>query len=164
MVKPYSSLKAVWQCNECPAGQPHVWSTSVAHRTRATKCPYCSNTLVCLHNSLATVAPDVAKYWNHSKNERSPQQVLAGSNLRAEWKCPACNWEWQAPTSNRTRASSGCPKCSARKQNRQSQPTFADARPPEFAEWDFERNEAEGFYPDKITLGSSKKVHWICSC
>ena len=52
--------------------------------------------MVCLHNSLATVAPDVAQYWNHSKNEKAPQQVLAGSRLRSEWKCPTCEWEWQA--------------------------------------------------------------------
>ena len=26
------------------------------------------------------------------------------------------------------------------------------------------RNEAEGFYPHKVTLGSNKQVHWICSC
>ena len=29
---------------------------------------------------------------------------------------------------------------------------------------DYERNDAKGFYPDKVTLGSHKPVHWICSC
>ncbi|KAL3154990.1 hypothetical protein ABBQ38_011515 [Trebouxia sp. C0009 RCD-2024] len=45
-----------------------------------------------------------------------------------------------------------------------SQPTFAEAQPAELAEWDHERNEAEGFYPHRLTLGSHKLVHWICSC
>ncbi|KAL3144791.1 hypothetical protein ABBQ38_001903 [Trebouxia sp. C0009 RCD-2024] len=82
MVKPGSGVKAVWQCNKCPAGQPHVWTASVSNRTRGTRCPYCSNKRVCLHNSLATVAPDVAQYWNYSKNEQAPEQVLSGSRFQ----------------------------------------------------------------------------------
>ena len=90
-VKPQSNLKAVWQCDKCPAGQPHIWTAMVQKRTRGTQCPHCTNKHVCLHNTLATIAPDVAQYWNHSKNEKVPEQVLAGSSFRAEWKCPACN-------------------------------------------------------------------------
>ncbi|KAL3154721.1 hypothetical protein ABBQ38_011269 [Trebouxia sp. C0009 RCD-2024] len=60
-VKPQSMIKAVWNCMKCPAQQPHVWTAGVYNRTRGTRCPYCSNRLVCLHNSLATVAPDVAQ-------------------------------------------------------------------------------------------------------
>ena len=134
-VKPHGNMHAVWQCNKCPAGQLHVWTAKVSSRRQGTKCPYCSNRLVCLHNSLAIVAPDVAQSWNHSKNKRSPQQVLAGSNLRAEWKCPSCYWEWPAPPSNRTRYRSGCPKCSQAARSPQSQPTFAKAWPPEFDAW-----------------------------
>ncbi|KAL3144683.1 hypothetical protein ABBQ38_001810 [Trebouxia sp. C0009 RCD-2024] len=163
-VKPCSGIRAVWSCNKCPAGQPHVWTTSVANRTRGTKCPYCVNTRVCLHNSLATVSPDVAWYWDHSKNAEAPEQVLAGSNSRAEWKCPACKYEWAAPVGQRVRTGAGCPKCSHASRVMHSQPTFAKAQPAELAEWDHERNEAEGFYPHLVTLGSVKQVHWICSC
>ena len=84
-------LRAVWHCDKCPAGQPHIWTARVTDRTRVgSQCPYCSNKKVCLHNSLATIAPDVAQYWNHRKNKKAPQQVLAGSNFRYEWKCPDC--------------------------------------------------------------------------
>ncbi|KAL3144790.1 hypothetical protein ABBQ38_001902 [Trebouxia sp. C0009 RCD-2024] len=48
--------------------------------------------------------------------------------------------------------------------NQKPQPTFAEAQPAELPQWDHERNEAEGFYPHNITLGSQKPVHWICSC
>ncbi|KAL3150119.1 hypothetical protein ABBQ38_013457 [Trebouxia sp. C0009 RCD-2024] len=163
-VKPHSSIKAVWQCNKCPAGQPHVWTASVHGRTAGAQCPYCSNRRVCLHNSLATVAPEATRYWNHAKNEIAPEQVLAGSNLRAEWQCPVCQREWQAIIQKRVRRRSGCPTCSAKDSIRQSQPTFAAAQPPELAQWDHERNDAEGFFPHKVTLGSGKQVHWICSC
>ncbi|KAL3144813.1 hypothetical protein ABBQ38_001922 [Trebouxia sp. C0009 RCD-2024] len=112
-VTPYSRIEAVWQCDKCPAGQPHVWTACIQARTRGTKCPFCSKR-VCLHNSLATIAPDVACYWNYSKNETVPEQLLAGSHYRAEWKCPACKHEWKAPVARRTRVRSGCPKCSVR--------------------------------------------------
>ncbi|KAL3143827.1 hypothetical protein ABBQ32_003653 [Trebouxia sp. C0010 RCD-2024] len=42
-VSPSSAISAVWKCNKCPAGQPHVWKARVNNRTRGTKCPYCSN-------------------------------------------------------------------------------------------------------------------------
>ena len=95
-IMPMSSKRAVLKCKKCPAGQPHVWSAVIKSRTRGSECPYCLNRDVCLHNSLATVAPQVAKYWNRSKNARAPHQVLGGSGARAEWKCPDCKWEWQA--------------------------------------------------------------------
>ena len=163
-VKPQSKLKVVWQCDKCPAGQPHIWTAIVQLRTRGTQCPYCRNRRVCLHNSLATVAPDATQYWNYSKNEKVPEEVLAGSGAKAEWKCPACNLTWRARISTRTRNRSGCPRCSRANQVKQSQPTFFEAQPACLAEWDYERNEAEEFYPANITLGSHKQVHWVCSC
>ena len=162
-VKPHSQVKAVWLCSKCPAGQPHVWTTVVASRTRGAQRPYCSNKRVCLYNSLATIAPDVAHYWNHSKNQKAPDKVLAGSNFRAEWKCPSCQLEWQAPVARRVKKSSGCPRCRRALKVNQRWPTFSEAQVPELDEWDFERNDTEGFYPHKTTLGSSKQVHWICS-
>ena len=162
-VKPRSNIKAVWTCDKCPTGQPHVWSASVNDRTGGTRCPYCSNRRLCLHNCLATIAPGVAHYWDLTKNEKSAEQVLAGSSTRAAWKCPACKHEWKARIAQRVLSNSGCAKCSSAARTLQPQPTFAEAQPAELAEWDHERNEAEGLYPHEVTLGSGKKVHWICS-
>ncbi|KAL3140082.1 hypothetical protein ABBQ38_004362 [Trebouxia sp. C0009 RCD-2024] len=39
---------------------------------------------------------------------------------------------------------------------RKAQPTFAEAQPAELAQCDSERNEADGLYPHKVTLGSTK--------
>ena len=164
-IKPNSRIRAVWRCNKCPAGQPHIWTAYVYSRIRGTHCPYCSNRMICLHNTLATIAPDVAHYWNYSNNKTTPQQVVAYSHYRAEWQCPICKWEWQAPIFSRTHARAGCPRCSACKHHKNRQlPTFAAAQPACLAEWDYERNDEVGFYPDVVTLGSNKQVHWICSC
>ena len=163
-VKPRSTIKAVWQCNKCPVEQPHIWTASVQSRTRGSQCPYCLNRLLCSHNSLAKVAPEVAEYWNLNKNAKTPEQVLASSSCRAEWECPICGWEWQARIGDRVRAKAGCPKCSHVLRVTHSQPTLAEAQPACLAEWDFERNDAQGIYPCDITLGSGKQVDWICSC
>ena len=152
-VKLQSSFKAVWECNKCPAGQLHIWTAIVSSRCRGSKCPYCSNRLACLHNSLATIAPDQVQYWNRSKNEATPEQVLAGSQLRAEWRCPTCKWEWQARIAARMRRRAGCPKCLM---NRRTHPTFAEAQPAALAEWDYRRNDAKDIFPDNTSLGSGK--------
>ena len=164
-VGPYSGTQAVWQCDKCPAGQPHIWTTTVKSRTHGTQCPFCNGNRVCLHNSLATIAPATARYWNYSKNDKPPEEVLAGCRYRAEWKCPACKHEWQARVDSRTSKwllMSGCPACSTRTPKK-SHPTCAEAMPPEMAEWDYERNDTEGIFSHKVTLGSCKQVHWICS-
>ncbi|KAA6421208.1 MAG: hypothetical protein FRX49_08907 [Trebouxia sp. A1-2] len=81
-VKPGSGRRVTWSCPNCPAGCPHIWKTRRA---------------VCQHNSLAIQAPRQTQCWDQDKNAKTPEQTLAGSNLRAEWKCPICSHEWQAP-------------------------------------------------------------------
>lgn len=43
------------------------------------------------------------------------------------------------------------------------QVSVAESQPACLAEWDFDRNDEGGFYPEVVTLGSGKLVHWICS-
>lgn len=53
----------------------------------------------------------------------------------------------------------GNPKCRQKSNSHWLQPTSAEAQPAELTEWDYERNDAEGIYPENITLGSGKQVH-----
>ncbi len=163
-VKPGSGLKVMWSCPNCPAGCPHVWKTRVSSRTSGTKCPYCQGKTVCQHSSLATKAPRQTQYWNHDKNAKTPEQTLAGSNLRAEWKCPTCSHEWQARVAQRVQKDSGCPQCSKIfcVGNRNKQPTFEAVQHPLLLEWDYERNPKDAISPHNTTLGSEKLVHWVC--
>ena len=159
-----SDRKVLWSCPNCPAGCPHIWMTNVRDRSRGTKCPYCQGNLVCQHNSLATKAARQTRYWNHDKNPKTPEQTIAGSGLRAEWKCPACSHEWQAQVASRVLYDAGCPQCSRSDSigNRSTQPTFEAAQHPLLLEWDTERNSKSGIYPQTTTLGSQKLVHWVC--
>ncbi|KAA6421196.1 MAG: hypothetical protein FRX49_08895 [Trebouxia sp. A1-2] len=161
-VKPGSGRRVMWSCPNCPAGCPHIWKTSVSKRTRGTKCPYCQGQSVCQHSSLATKAPRQAKFWNHDKNAKTPEQTLAGTNLRAEWKCPNCSHEWQAPVARRVQNDCGCPRCSSKLKRITKQPTFEEAKHQLLLEWDYERNAADDFHPSNTTLGSQKLVHWVC--
>ncbi|DBA82294.1 TPA: hypothetical protein ACH3X2_000560 [Trebouxia sp. C0005] len=163
-VKPGSGRRVMWSCPNCPAGCPHIWKTSVVDRTRGTKCPYCQGHSVCQHSSLATKAPRQTSYWNDDKNPKTPEQTLAGSQFRAEWKCPICKYEWQAPVAPRVHNNSGCPRCSRIYSvgNSHKQPTFEAAQHPLLLEWDYERNTQDSIHPENITLGSKKLVHWVC--
>lgn len=163
VVKPQSGFRAKWECQHCPAGKPHIFYTSVQNRTRGTKCPYCHGKRVCVHNSLATISPMVATFWNDDKNDSTPEQTLVGGTHRAEWRCPDCKFEWQASVEKRVKYNSGCPKCSqACKQPPQMQPTFEAAQHRLLTEWDYELNARDGIHPHNTTLHSGKLVNWIC--
>ena len=161
-VKPQSHRKVLWSCLDCPAGCPHIWTTTVASRTRGKNCPYCQGSKVCKHNSLATKAPKVARYWDHSKNANTPEQTLAGSAFRADWRCPDCAHEWQARIYSRVLNDSGCPRCIIGNMASSKQPTFEAEQHSLLLEWDHERNAPDGFYPHNTTLKSHKLVHWVC--
>lgn len=164
-VTPQSNKRVLWVCRDCPAGCLHIWRTAVHHRSEGSKCPFCKGRRVCKHNSLATKAPEVARYWNHDKNANSPEETLAGSNARAEWKCPDCECEWQAPIKGRVRGQSGCPQCYVmHRKEPEKQPTFEASQHPLLLEWDYELNGKQGLHPHNISLGSSKYVHWVCCC
>jgi len=162
--KPHSNKKVFWSCPNCPAGCPHIWQATVSSRTGGAKCPYCEGKSVCQHSSLATKAPRQTLYWNRDKNVKTPEQTLAGTNLRAEWKCPACSHEWQGQVAGRVRDDRGCPQCNKISciGNKNKKPTFEAAQHQLLLEWDYERNAADGIHPYKTTLGSGKLVHWVC--
>ena len=158
-----NSLRVWWTCDQCPCGLPHEWLASVDSRQGMDcQCPFCANRKLCHHNSLLTLAPSVASYWDPAKNGMTPDQVLAGSTTRRHWLCPTCKYTWQASVQKRTQNSSGCPKCSNRSKGYTKQPTLTASNHPVMLEFDHSRNQEAGLDPDKITLGSNRKVQWLC--
>ncbi len=127
------------------------------------QCPFCTNNTLCQHNSLLTVAPAVAAYWDTAKNGLTADQVIAGSSTRRHWLCPKCGHSWQVKVCRKVDAQSGCPKCSNLTKPWNRQPRLTQSQHPAMLEFDFERNRRAGLDPDKITAGSHKKVHWICN-
>ncbi len=155
-------LKKNGGCRNCPKGHSHIFFSPISSRTRGTKCPYCRGRRVCAHNCLATISPSVAKFWDHDKNAKTPEEILAGSHVRATWRCPDCSYQWQAPVQVRVSNNSGCPQCSLGHRAKVSQLTFEAAKHHLLDEWDYEQNAKAGIFPHNTTLGSNKRVHWIC--
>ena len=68
-MKSGSQLRVWWTCDQCPCGLPHEWLATVLDRQGMdNQCPFCVNRKLCHHNSLLTVAPSVASYWDTAKN------------------------------------------------------------------------------------------------
>ena len=139
------------------------------HRTLNEGCPFCSGRRVCHHNSLATKAPNVAASWDSSANEGTPRDVTANSHFKKQWHCPVCSHRWLARINDRTGnhrtgQKTGCPECYnlRRAWPKVRHPTLAECNHPLLKEWDNEANAKEGLFPDKLTLGSHKRVHWLC--
>ena len=110
VVRPHSSCRVSWLCDQCPEGRLHKWEASVTSRTHYTDCPYCAGNKVCPHNSLAQQAVHVVKDWDSEKNSKSPHDYSLGSSYRAHWKCQHGH-EWQAIIKSRVKQGNGCPVC-----------------------------------------------------
>ena len=131
-------------------------------RSSGAGCPQCSNRKLCKHNSLATVAPKVAKLWDVTRNGCAADNVLAHSHKRSHWQCPECGHTWVATPNSRVSNNSGCPKCNQATKHKRH-PTFAECQHTLLAQWHHQQNAVEGLFPDKIRLQSNKKVHWLCN-
>ena len=119
-------------------------------------------------NSLATVAPDVAKSWCYEENTGTPQDYTSRSNHKAICNCTECGNQWSTTIVQRVAKGTGCHKCFSKRAghrkdgSRRKHPTFAECNHPLLSEWDHDRNAVQGLIPEDITLGSHKPVHWVC--
>lgn len=103
-----------------------------------------------VNNSLAVTHPDLAVQavgWN-------PNSVTKGSSKKLEWKCSSGHI-YKALVKARVSQNSGCPYCAGRK----VLAGFNDLSTthPNIA------NEAHGWDPTTISLGSHKNLEWKCS-
>ena len=142
----------------------------MASRTSGTGCPQCSGRKVCKHNSLATKAPSVADEWDYKANDGTPDSVLAQNNQPVGWHCDACGHKWsQTPNRRVGKQKRGCPMCAEhiRTKKQIKHPIFAECQDPRgralLAEWDHERNAAQGNFPQNTRLQSHKQIFWLCA-
>lgn len=103
-----STVRLQFQCEH-----GHTWDTSLRDRVRKNSgCPVCSKrTTVTGINDLATLFPDIAAEW-HPDNLVSVNEVSAGSNTKAQWRCSGCGHEWATQPNYRCYQGYGCPNCS----------------------------------------------------
>ena len=111
-----SNKKVWWMCTKCG----YEWETSIAHRSRGRGCPECGKKKMInkrlerqidRDGSLKENNLELSKEWNYGKNNKlKPENVTPNSNKKVWWKCPKCNYEWEAVISSRNHGA-GCPKC-----------------------------------------------------
>ena len=163
ILAPMTSKKAWWSSGLCKTGVPHKWQATMKNRTKGTGCPYQSGKATCPCNDLAHNHPEVAAEWDWEANAGCmPETVTAGSAIKAAWRCGLCGYSWTAAVFDRTHKGTGCPQCAHKARRIQTrQPSISDGAPDLLAEWDWAANTCLGWRPDRVTLGSGKKVHWI---
>lgn len=108
--------------------------------------------------------PNLLAEWDWEKNNElglDPYKLTYGSQTFAHWKCVAQQHSWYARISNRCRKGHNCPYCSGQRVL-EGYNDFASVCPELLKEWDYEKNDTIGIYPNQITRGSNKKVWWKC--
>ncbi|WP_394825605.1 zinc-ribbon domain-containing protein [Pendulispora albinea] len=162
----FGSKRRFWW--KCAKGPDHEWQASVGNRTRlGNQCPFCQHKKVSVTNSLATLAPNVAREWHPTKNGAlTPHDITSAASRSVWWKCSGCQGSWKATVGNRTGRNSGCPPCSTRRRVAiQSRPrakeSLAHVAPHLVREWHTEKNAP--MTPRDVSWGSRERVWWRCS-
>ena len=98
-----------WRCPKCN----HSWSSSPNNRSKGVGCPCCSGRVPQIGvNDLKTVNPTLAQEWNYDRNNgKRPEEYLPNSGKKVWWKCPECQYEWEAVIRERNKGGKKCPKC-----------------------------------------------------
>ena len=118
-VPAHSAIKAWWVCKKCG----HSWEAVISARVRGNGCPACAEKSRGKRvkeghfhpgiNDLITVAPQIAKEWDFSKNRESLETVVKGSHKKYWWICPNGH-SYEAAVNNRVKGR-GCPFCAGKK-------------------------------------------------
>ena len=99
------SKRKIWFT--CDNGHDYEQQISSSLKYGCNKCS--GHTVSRGENDLATLRPDLAAEWNFDLNDKSPSDVMLGSDYRAWW-IDQENHIWQQGVQVRSRGV-GCPKC-----------------------------------------------------
>jgi hypothetical protein len=168
-----SGKKIYWICSTNTKCSCHRWISKICSRTRQSLrtgklggCPFCRKTggkKVCIHDSIVTLNPKIAKEWNYEKNgDGKPEDYSPGSCKLIWWKChkAKCDChEWQASIGNRTGyQKQGCPYCSHKKLCPHN--NLLAEYPDICKGWNYELNGDKR--PENYSSGLGLKVWWKC--
>lgn len=149
-----SNKKAWWICKHCG----HKWRTAIHHRAIGKQdCPKCRYLLKKhIASNLTKTHETALKYWNYNKNKLlTPEIVSHNSRNKVWWKCPDCNYEWEATIKSQVKKQIMCPHC------KKGIKDLASMAPDIVKEWDYEKNA--GLDPKHIAYACNKYAWWKCS-
>lgn len=110
-------------------------------------------------DNLLKTFKSLMKEYNYEKNAGIDlDSITIGTHKKIWWKC-SLGHEWQAEVYSRNKGA-GCPYC-ANYKAWAGYNDLATINPRLASEWDYEKNG--DLKPIDVTVGSHKKVWWICS-
>jgi hypothetical protein len=157
------SGRQVWW--KCPAGPDHEWQTKVSYVHEGTMrgankgCPFCQHRRASVTNSLASLAPRVARLWDRKKNEGLlPRDVLPGSRREVWWHCrhgPDHSWRGKVDAAVRL---GGCPFCLGRRLSVTN--SLRTLFPKLARQWHPTKNRR--LEPEDVLPNARERVWWRC--
>jgi len=155
---PKSNIKKWWKCNKNPCGC-HKWEAPICTVSSTIGCSYCEGVIICPHNNLATVHPNLVLEWDYELNKNPPENYSISSGRKAHWICKnnmcGCH-KWETRIYDKIKGSD-CPYCCGKKSCRHN--NFSAKYPNLALEWDYKLNEK---CPEDYAINSDYRAHWIC--
>lgn len=145
-----TSKKYSWklECGHTIEDKPH------SIYMRAQWCSYCSGVKVLRgFNDALTKDENLEVYWNLKKNRVHLHTLHHGSGKTYEWTCSKGH-SWRSSIRTMLK-NNNCNQCNP---HNGTKALLKNSKLSE--EWDYNKNSYELF--QRITLGSSQKVHWVC--
>jgi hypothetical protein len=158
----YGSREAVWW--KCPLFECHSYKEEIRRKTGISpaRCPFCAHRQLCpcsnRCNSIASIYPEIAKYWDYERNIGTPSDYIARKSDVYWWRCidkPCHRWQMPILTFKK-----GCVICANFRLCEDRCNSIAKTCPEIAKEWDYERNKGTPF--DYIA-GGPAKFWWRCS-
>lgn len=166
-----SNIKVWWLCpNVCEYGCLHEYEAIVNNRTnKSSGCPYCcaNPTQICVHKSIVTTHPDIAKQWHPTKNgDLKLENVSKSSDKKVWWLCPnlceyGCLHEYEQKVDSKVRQNHGCPYCSKYSSTFCIHQSFGFTYPEKAKEWHPIKNG--NIKPENVSCNSHSQIYWLCS-
>lgn len=139
------------------------WKAVVSNRASGAQDPYSTGRKVLKgYNDFESKYPEIAKEWDHERNERGPDEYLAHSSQSVHWivtvknkKGEEIQLRWEAPISARAKGD-GNPYDAGKK----VMPGYNDLAsqcPELILDWDFDRNDKP---PTDYAVHSTAVVWW----
>lgn len=148
-------------------GIPHIIERKVSDMVAASKrgnlgCPVCQGYEIQKDvNDFETRFPEMAKYWDYSKNREKPSEVYYKSQKKYHFICSEGH-NFKRDISHMRRSvdtkTQGCPICHG-KQVVEGVNDLYSLRPDLMDEWDYEINDIK---PWEVTVASNKLINAHC--
>jgi DNA-directed RNA polymerase subunit RPC12/RpoP len=142
----------------------HEWKNTIKNhyhdRISGTDCPYCSyKKLMVGFNDLLSQYPDLARSWS-MRNGMDARHIMPLMTREYWWTCKQGH-DYKASINDLMRGRD-CPYCSDRKLM-QGFNDFASKAPDWVMEqWDHQRNDPLGLYPDHVLWSADVHAWWKC--